>query len=80
MTNLEFFSTQSKNLLNDYNTRAFNENTGTYDFSPRFFHDIKRIVNIFKVSEHDPFSLIGAQHIISKLAGLGKYKGTKTKK
>lgn len=74
MTNLEFFKQQAKNLLKDFDTRVFNEDEGFYDYHPRFFNDIDRIVYFYKVEERDSFSLMNAQHVISKMAGFSSWK------
>ena len=73
MTNIEFFKQQAKNLLKDYNPRVYNEDEGFYDYSPRFFNDIDEIINNFNINEEEPFSLMNAQHVISRLAGFYKW-------
>ncbi len=73
MATVEFFKQQSKNLLKDYNTKVFNENEGIYVYTPRFFHDINDIIMSFGIDEEDLFTLMRAQHIISRLAGFSKW-------
>lgn len=73
MTNIDFFKQQSKNLFKDYNTRMYNEHEGLYEYFPRFFTDIEDIIDSFDICEEDPFTLMNAQHIISRLAGFYKW-------
>lgn len=73
MTNIEFFKQQAKNLFKDYNTRVYNEDEGLYEYSPRFFDDIDDIIMNFDIDEEGSFTLMNAQHVISRLAGFYKW-------
>ena len=73
MENIAFFKQQAKNFLKDYKTRVYNEREGFYEYNPRFFENIKEILHEFDVSDDDNFTLMNAQHIISKLAGFNKW-------
>ena len=73
MATIEFFKQQAKNLLKDYNTRVFNEAEGFYEYTPRFFHDIDDLVITFDIKEDGSFTLMNAQHIVSRLAGFYKW-------
>lgn len=73
MENIAFFKQQAKNFLKDYKTRVYNEKEGTYEYNPRFFENIKDILYEFDIKDDDNFTLMNAQHIISKLAGFNKW-------
>ena len=73
MENIAFFKQQAKNFFRDYKTRVYNEKEGFYDYSPRFFENIEEILYDFDVKDDDSFTLMNAQHIISKLAGFNKW-------
>jgi hypothetical protein len=60
-------------ILKDYKTRVFNETEGFYEYTPRYFQDIDRILCIFDIKDDDPFSLMNAQHIIARLSGFYKW-------
>ena len=67
MEHIDFFKLQAKNLMRDYKTQ-FKDETGVYQYSPRFFFDIDEIINSYDIDENN-FSLMKAQHYIAKLAG-----------
>lgn len=73
MATVEFFKKQAKNLLQDYNTRVYNEIEGYYEYNPRFFYDIDEIVFNFDIDKNAPFTLMKAQHIIARLSGFTKW-------
>lgn len=73
MANVEFFKQQAKNLLKDYNNRAYDWDEEYYVYYPRFFNDIESIIKQFDVDEEETFTLMNAQHIIAKLAGFYKW-------
>lgn len=73
MANVEFFKQQAKNLLKDYNNRAYDWDEEYYVYYPRFFNDIVSIIRQFDVDEEESFTLMNAQHIIAKLAGFYKW-------
>ena len=73
MANIEFFKQQSKNLLKDYNSRIFNEKEGFYEYNPRYFHDIEFLIDVFNIDENNSFTLMNAQHIVSRLSGFYKW-------
>lgn len=73
MSCVNFFKQQSKRFLKDYKTRVFNENKGVFEFFPRFFPDIEKILYTFHFEAYDDISLMNAQHIIARLAGFNKW-------
>lgn len=73
MENIAFFKQQAKNFLKDYKTRVYNEKEGFYEYSPCFFENIEEILYDFDIKDDDNFTLMNAQHVISKLAGFSKW-------
>lgn len=73
MENIAFFKQQAKNFFKDYKTRVYNEKEGVYEYSPRFFENIEDILHELDIKDDDNFTLMNAQHIISKLAGFNKW-------
>lgn len=73
MANVEFFKQQAKKLLKDYNTRVLDENSGLYEYNPRFYHNVDDIVMTFNINEEDELPLMKAQHIIARLSGFYKW-------
>ena len=73
MANVEFFKQQAKNLLKDYNNRAYDWDEEYYVYYPRFFKDIEYILKQFDVDEEESFTLMNAQHTIARLAGFYKW-------
>ena len=74
MANVEFFKQQAKNLFKDYNTKFWEEDEGYYTYIPRFFYDLKNIIDQFEIDEeNDVFTLMKAQHIIARFAGFYKW-------
>ena len=72
MTHIEFFKLQAKNLLRDYKTQ-YQDKDGLFQYQPRFFIDIDDIVLNYNIREDEPFTLMNAQHIISRLSGFDKW-------
>lgn len=75
MEHIDYFKLQSKNLLKDYKTRSFDEKESCYIYTPKHW-DIPLILSDFGYpDEKDNFSftLMNAQHVISKLAGFSKW-------
>ncbi|MBR5933571.1 MAG: hypothetical protein IK002_06235 [Treponema sp.] len=76
MDHIEYFKLQSKNLLKDFKSRTFNEKEQKYLYKPLFF-DISAIFEDFGFpdeKEDFSFTLMNAQHVISKLAGFNNWK------
>ena len=73
MANVDFFKQQSKNLLKDYNSRVFNEEKGTYEYSPRYFPDVGSITLPFTIIKEGSFTLMNAQHIVAQFSGFKKW-------
>ena len=69
MANIEFFKQQAKRFMKDFNSRCYNEKEGFYEYSPCYFSDLEFIILAFEIDEDDKFTLMNAQHIVSKLAG-----------
>lgn len=75
MEHVDYFKLQSKNLLKDFNTRFFDPKEDLYCYKPKFF-DIDQIFLDFDLPDYEEnfsFTLMNAQHIISKLAGFSKW-------
>lgn len=71
MKHVDYFKLQAKNFMRDFKTRNKDE-TGIYQYNPRFFPDIDDIILSYDIEEDD-FTLMNAQHIIALLAGFGKW-------
>lgn len=69
MTHIEFFKLQAKNLFKDYKTQT--KPFDIYEYNPKYF-DIDGIVVDYDLDEEN-FSLMNAQHIISRMAGFRKW-------
>ena len=72
MEKIEFFKQEAKKLYKDYKTRVYDENEGVYKYSPRFFIDIDEILRSCNI-DGTSFTLMNAQHVISKLSGFYKW-------
>ena len=74
MTIIEFFKLQAKNLNKDVKTIYIDEE-GYYDFKPKYFEDIYKILCDWNFSPEEigenkqQFSLMKAQHIIAQWVG-----------
>ncbi|MBR4824887.1 MAG: hypothetical protein IKZ86_08810 [Spirochaetaceae bacterium] len=76
MNPTDYFKFQAKHLLKDFQTRVFDEEKNLYQYNPKYF-DIEGIFNYFKLphqSKDFKFTLMNAQHTISKLAGLSQWE------
>ncbi|WP_205945763.1 hypothetical protein [Pedobacter frigiditerrae] len=75
MKPIDFLKLQAKNLHKDYKTQTsyFDKvaRRNSYRYSPKYF-DVKGIIIDFNIPE-DNFSLMNAQHVISKFAGFNKW-------
>ncbi|MEQ7801333.1 hypothetical protein ABDJ41_16180 [Pedobacter sp. ASV1-7] len=75
MKTIEYFKLQAKNLHKDYKTQKsyFDKKVGSYSYQyhPKYF-DVHGIILDFRIPE-DKFSLMSAQHVISKFAGFNKW-------
>ncbi len=75
MEHIDYFKLQAKNLLKDYKTRFFDDEEERYIYQPKFF-DIASIFSDFGYpddKENFEFTLMQAQHVISKMAGFSKW-------
>lgn len=75
MEHIDYFKLQAKNLLKDYKTRFFDEENERYSYEPMFF-DIASIFSDFGYpddKEGFEFTLMQAQHVVSKIAGFAKW-------
>lgn len=76
MTSLvDYFKSQAKHLHKDFESRFFNEKTSQYQYAPKRF-DIAKIFKDFNLPDQNAdfkFTLMNAQHTISKLAGFSKW-------
>lgn len=68
---IDYFKLQAKNLYRDFKTKE-KDDEGYYQYTPRFFKDIDGIIVDYDIDEED-FSLMKAQHIIARMAGLSKW-------
>ena len=69
MEHIDYFKLQAKNLLKDFKTRFFNEETKLYEYKPKFF-DISSIFIDFDFPDYKDdfsFTLMNAQHLIAKI-------------
>lgn len=75
MKTIEYFKLQAKNLHKDFKTQKpyFDSSLGEnlYEYEPKFF-DVDALITDFDIDK-DKFSLMNAQHIISKLGGFEKW-------
>ena len=71
MDTLDFFKLQAKNFMRDFKTQ-YTDETGIYQYTPRFFPDIDEIIVSFDINEDD-FTLMNCQHIIARLSGFEKW-------
>ncbi|MBA6154141.1 hypothetical protein [Gelidibacter maritimus] len=75
MNTIDFFKLQSKNLHRDFKTGklVFNNEFGelSYEYEPKNF-DIELVIYDYNLDEED-FTLMKAQHVISKMAGFEKW-------
>lgn len=75
MEHIDYFKLQAKNLLKDYKTRFFDDEEERYIYQPKFF-DIASIFSDFDYpddKENFEFTLMQAQHVVSKIAGFSKW-------
>ena len=72
MEHIDFFKLQAKNFLKDFKTKE-KDNEGIYYYKPKFFMDIEEIIGDYDINEHEPFSLMNAQHIIALLSGFNSW-------
>jgi hypothetical protein len=72
MNNIEFFKLRANELLQDYKTQHRDE-SGGYIYEPRFFDDVSNTIASCGISEDNKFTLMKAQHVISKLIGFKKW-------
>ena len=66
---IDYFKMQAKNLLKDLKAKRISEESKTIEVK---YFDVERIALDFNISDEE-FSLMKAQHIISKLAGCNKW-------
>lgn len=75
MKTINYFKLQSKNLYKDFKTQNtyFDSSLGGdyFRYDPKFF-DVDALFTDFSINENK-FTLMNAQHIISKLAGFEKW-------
>ena len=69
MKHIDYFKMQAKNLLKDLKAKRISEESKTIEVK---YFDVERIALDFNISDEE-FSLMKAQHIISKLAGCNKW-------
>ncbi len=80
MEHIDYFKLQAKNLLKDYKTRFFGELENHYSYKPQYF-DIVQIFSDFGLpdeKEDFSFTLMNAQHIISRISGFSKWNDLST--
>lgn len=79
MEHIEYFKLQAKNLLKDYKTRFFNEESNLYDYKPKYFDIGKLFIDFgFPDNKEDfSFTLMNAQHIIAKISGFESWSDLK---
>jgi hypothetical protein len=75
MKTINYLKLQAKNLHRDFKTQKtyFDSSLGVnlFEYAPKFF-DVDALVTDFSIDENH-FTLMNAQHIISKLAGFEKW-------
>lgn len=72
---IDYFKSQAKHLHKDFETRVYIEDKNLYQYKPKYF-DIEKIFDDFNLphqKEDFKFTLMNAQHTISKLAGFSKW-------
>ena len=69
MRHIDYFKMQAKNLLKDLKAKRISEESKTIEVK---YFDVERIALDFNISGEE-FSLMNAQHIISKIAGCNKW-------
>lgn len=70
-SSIDFFKSQSKVLFKDYKTRYYNEVKKLYAYQPKYY-DVATIFRSFDYPDQEPdfsFSLMNAQHLLSRMAG-----------
>ena len=75
-SNINYFKSQAKHLYQDFETRTFDTTKNLYQYNSKYF-DIVKILDAFDLPhqrEDFTFSLMNAQHTISKLAGFSSWK------
>tara|TARA_B100001093_G_C26283242_1_gene782023 strand:- start:87 stop:545 length:459 start_codon:yes stop_codon:yes gene_type:complete len=75
MDTIDYFKLHAKNLHRDFKTKTpVLDKTATaflYEYTPRYF-DIEMVISDFDIDEKS-FSLMNAQHVISKIANFDKW-------
>lgn len=71
MDNISYFKLQSKNLFHDFK-QDFMQDDAEYVCTPKFF-DVNAVVSDFDF-DCDNFTLMKAQHIISKMVGFNSWE------
>ncbi len=75
MDHIDYFKLQAKNLLKDYSTRFFDNEKGRYMYQSKYF-DVATVFSDFGYPDNREdfeFTLMQAQHVVSKIAGFSKW-------
>lgn len=73
---IDYFKSQAKHLHKDFESRSFDEKIGKFQYTPKYF-EITKIFEDFNLPHQSAdftFTLMNAQHTISKLAGFSKWE------
>ena len=79
ISSIDYFKSQAKHLHKDFESRSFDEKTGQFQYTPKYF-EITKIFEDFNLPHQNAdftFTLMNAQHTISKLAGFSKWEDLK---
>ena len=76
---IDYFKSQAKHLHKDFESRFFNEKSSQFQYAPKYFEiaEIFKAFNLPHQNDDFTFTLMNAQHTISKLAGFSKWEDLK---